>query len=215
MRIAVLGAARVPGIGLVEAAEARGIHVVSAVEDPSFLPGDGPIIIKPYSELELSDLAGCHVVVDAVSFPRIAEYPEDKLPLWHLLEILRGSGIPLLCVGSAACLYTGEDRSEGMLESSCLCDDERDASFRLAAAASKRLKAESEVAWTLLCPPLIFDPDGYKSGRIEFFSEVLPMGVDGSSYISGPDLALAAVELLLRGLKSHETVAVRGAMITA
>lgn len=215
MKIAVLGAARVPGLGLVEAAEARGIHVLSAVEDPSYLPGDGPIVIKPYAELELADIADCHVVVDAVSFPHITQYSSDLLPLWHLLEILRGKNVPLLAVGSAACLYTGEDRMEGMLESSCLCNDAHDASFRLSSEACKRLRAETQVPWTLLCPPLIFDPDGYKSGRIEFFADVLPMGVDGSSYISGPDLALAAVELLMRGLKPQEIVGVRGAMITA
>lgn len=213
MKIAVIGAAYVPGLSLVEAAEDHGIQVTSVVEDPSFLPGEGPVIIKPFSELTAEDFQGYHAVVDAVSFPHILEYSSDFLPLWHLVEILQGSEIKLFGIGSAACLYTGEDHRQGLLESSCLCNDSHDSSFRLCELAYKRLKQVRDVRWTLLCPPLIFDPDGYKSGRIEFCSEILPMGVDGSSYISGPDLALAAVELLLRGLKPYETVSVRGGMI--
>lgn len=212
MKIAVLGAARRPGLEIVAEAEKQGIGVTCVISDASVIPGSGPVIIKDPGELESADFAGCHAVVDALSFPEIGAFSSEELPLWHVLEILKGTQTKVVCLGAASCLYSDESRSERLLESSCVTHADHEQGLRLCATAFKRLASERGTPWTLLCPPLILDPDGQVTGRFEFAGDVLPMALDGSSYISGLDFARAAVELLLRGPKPYEVISVSGMM---
>ncbi len=209
MRIAVVGAAGEPGMRIVAEAEKKGISVTSVVSDPSVMPGSGPVIIKDFRDLEKADLEGMHAVVDAESFPRIGRYSSDDLPLWRIGALAGESGTGVLVVGSTSSLYSDLSRTAMVTDDCCMTQGGHEQALRLCATASRRLRSERSFNWTLLCPPLILDPDAPATGRFTFGDDVLPMGVDGSSRISGADFARACVELLLRGLRSFSTVSVR------
>ncbi|MBQ9273860.1 MAG: hypothetical protein IJ228_03530 [Succinivibrio sp.] len=210
MRIAVLGANAPLGGLIVEQAEAVGIGVLSVVENAASLTGDGPLLIKSYQDLSAEDLQDLHYVVDATSFPQVKRYSSELLPLWHLCELLKDQALPLLVIGSCSCLYTDKSRSTYVLDSQLLCHDDKSVYLRLCLNAFKRLKENRDVNWTMLCPPLLLDLQGPGGKELEFTEEVLPMGLDGGSCISVRDFAKAAVETLLRGLKSRQVLAVRG-----
>lgn len=213
MKIAVLGANRRLGAKIVTDAEAQGIGVISLVQDPLNLQGSGPVVLKDYQDLTAADLAGCHYVVDALSFPEIGSFSTDLLPLWKLVELLRGTSCKLLCAGSCCCLYTDEKRSTLVYTNQCLWQDQpRDGDrIRLKVNAYQRLKAVRDVDWALLCPPLIVDDKNYDkgSGSWEFSGDVLPVGLDGSSRITIGDFAKACVELLKRGFAPGSCLSVR------
>mgnify|MGYP002521765853 CR=1 FL=1 len=209
MKAAVVGAHTVLGSGVVTALERRGIHSVAIMPKLCALAGEGQIIIKDYAELTAEDLFDVQVVIDAVSFPNITAFSSDMLPLWHELELLNMCQSKLLCIGSASCLFADDSRSTSVFDSSCLCQEDEGFANRLRANAFKRLQAEQEVFWTLLCPPLICDEHSPRTGNYEFSGDVLPMGEDGSSCISIADLADAAAELLKCGLQMHKVVSVR------
>lgn len=211
MKIAVVGANRSLGAKIVTDAEAQGIGVISVVQDPLNLQGSGPVVLKRYEDLTTADLAGCHYVVDAVSFPEIGAFSTDLLPLWKLVELLRGSSCKLLCAGSCSCLYTDEKRRTLVFTSQCLWQDQHKDSerIRLKVNAYQRLKEVRGVQWALLCPPLILDAEGYAAGTWEFSGDVLPVGLDGSSYITLGDFARACVELLKRGFDAGSCLSVR------
>jgi putative NADH-flavin reductase len=211
MRIAVIGAAGEPGRRIVAEAEKKGISVTSVVSDPSVMPGNGPVIIKDFRELEGQDLEGMHAVVDAESFPRICRYSSDELPLWRIGGLLKGTGAGVLAVGLTSCLYADSSRTAMVTDGCCMTQDGREQALRLCATASRRLRSERSFNWTMLCPPLILDEDAPATGSFVFGDDVLPMGLDGSSRISGPDFARACVELLLRGLKPFSIVSARSA----
>ena len=211
MRIAVIGAAGEPGRRIVAEAEKKGIQVTSVVSDPSVMPGSGPVIIKDFRDLDKGDLEGMHAVVDAESFPRIGRYNSDDLPLWRIGALLQGSAAGLLAVGSTSSLYADSSRSSMVIDDCCMTQDGHEQALRLCATASRRLRSERSFKWTLLCPPLILDKDAPATGSFIFGDDVLPMGLDGSSRISGADFARACVDLLLRGLEPYAVASVRGA----
>lgn len=209
MRIAVIGAATDAGKMIVSEAEKKGIQVVSVVEDPSVMPGSGPVVIKDFRTLERGDLDGVHAVVDAVSFPGISRYSSDDLPLWHLGSILSGTDSSMLVLGATSCLYSDSSRKSLVLDDCCYTQIDNEQTLRLCATAVKRLRAEHTFKWTLLCPPLVLDTVGYATGKFVFGDDVLPMSIDGSSYICLADFAKASVDLLIRGLKPSIVISVR------
>ncbi|MGN0908706.1 MAG: hypothetical protein ACI4NA_03725 [Succinivibrio sp.] len=210
MRIAVIGAAGEPGSRIVAEAEKKGIAVTSVVADPSVMPGNGPVIIKDFRDLQKEDLEGLHAVVDAESFPRIARYSSDDLPLWRIGSLIAGTSVSVLAVGLTSCLYADSSRTSMATEGCCMVEDGNEQVLRLCATASRRLRSERSFKWTMLCPPLILDRSAPASGSITFGDDVLPIGIDGSSRISGADFARACVEMLLRGLVPYQVASARG-----
>ncbi len=210
MKIAVVGAGSPLGRKIVLKAEDQGINVVSIVKDASVMVGTGPVIIKDFSEIDTDDFEGCHYVIDAESFTEITRYSSDLLPLWRLLEVLKNSASKLLCIGSCAFLYTDKSRNKMVLDDSLMCyeDAQSKREQRLCVNAYKRLKENSSVSWSVLCPPLIVDKRGYGSGSFEFLDDVLPMDIEGRSVITLNDLASAVVELLKIGPKEHKCASV-------
>ncbi len=209
MKIAILGANSALGSSLVKKAEEAKISVVNLVSNAINLVGQGRVVIKDYSDLTLKDIADCHYVIDTESFLRIDKYSSDLLPLWHLLEIMRSSRIKLLALGSSSFLYTDKSRSQMVFQSECQLDYVQSLKGRLSVNAYLRLKSCTNVDWSVLCPPLLVEQNGYGCGEIEFSNDILPMGLNGDSSISQNDFVLAVVELLKRGPKSHQCVSVR------
>ncbi len=209
MKIAVLGANSSFGSKLVLKAEEAKISVVNLVSDASNLVGSGPVIIKDFHDLTFNDVKDCHYVVDTLSFLKISQFSSDLLPLWHLLEILKGSNIKLLALGSSSFLYTDKSRTRLVYESECMCDDAPQVSPRLCVNAYNRLKHCSNVSWSVLCPPLLLDSKSYCNSALEFGNDILPMGLDGDSCISESDFVKAVVETLLRNPQAHSCISVR------
>lgn len=209
MKIAVLGADTELGRRIVNAAEGAGIQVASVVEHFASSIGSGPLIIKEVHELNINDFSKCHAVIDTLSFPRIEAYGADKLPFWHVCNLIRNSSIKLIAVGSSAFLYTDKKRDTFVRDMDGIHFDNNEKRHNLAVEAFLKIKKIQDVEWTLLCPPLVLDLKAYGTGKFELGDDILPMSVSGSSYISLCDFCKALVELLKVGGYSCRCVGVR------
>ena len=209
MKIAVLGADTELGRRIVNAAEGAGIQVASVVEHFASSIGSGPLIIKEVHELNINDFSKCHAVIDTLSFPRIEAYGADKLPFWHVCNLIRNSSIKLIAVGSSAFLYTDKKRDTFVRDMVGIHFDNNEKRHNLAVEAFLKIKKIQDVEWTLLCPPLVLDLKAYGTGKFELGDDILPMSVSGSSYISLCDFCKALVELLKVGGYSCRCVGVR------
>lgn len=211
MRIAVIGANTSCGNKIVLKAESQGIKVTSIVNSFSDVVGNGKLIVKDYDDITFEDVKDCHYIVDALSFLEITRFSSDVLPVWHLLEILKNSPVRLLELGSAAFLYTDKSRQKLVVESdSVILDDKQNKTDRLCVNAYKRLSSCLNVDWSVLCPPLLLDEYSYGSGEYEFSDNILPVGLNGDSFISLNDYITACIELLKLNPKKHSCVSVRG-----
>lgn len=211
MKIAVLGANNSIGSKIVLKAEEQGIASVCVVDSFSIVPGNGKVLIKPCLELTKDDVKDCHYVIDTISFLSISKFSSDDLPLWHLLEILKDSEVKLLELGSCTFLYSDSTRQRyvGSGDNEIL-DDSELKHERLCINAYKRLSLCRNVKWSVLCPPLLLDKEGYASGKFEFHDDVLPVGLEGDSFISEADFSSSVIELLKRIPKFHTCTSVRG-----
>lgn len=211
MKIAVLGANSSIGRKIVLNAEEEGISSVCVVDSFSNVPGNGRVFIKPCLDLAFDDIKDCHYVIDTLSFPNISKYSSDDLPLWHLLEILKDTEVRLLELGSCSFLYSDKNRQKfvGAGDSDIL-DDSELKNEKLCINAYKRLTLCKNVKWSVLCPPLLLDKEGYATGKFEFYDDVLPVGLEGDSSISGSDFSASVIELLKRIPKLHSCTSVRG-----
>ncbi len=210
MKIAVVGANTELGGKLVLKAEKEGINVVNLVSSFDNVKGNGQIVIKDYEDITRDDIADCHYVVDVLSFFNISKFSSELLPLWHLLEILKDSDIRLLELGSSAFLYTDSTRSKLVVDTdSYILDETQNKIDRLCVNAYKRLSLCRNVSWSVLCPPLMLDEFAFGSGEYEFSNDVLPVGLNGDSYISENDFLSACVELLKRIPEKHRCISVK------
>lgn len=197
MKAAVLGANSPLGRRIVLHAEEAGINVTSIVSSPADLAGNGPIIIKEPEELEVRELSRFHVLIDAVSIPRISSFAPGQEPAIRLLPKLIEAGTYYLGIGDCSLLYTDDSRSTLVADSDLAAvtgrsRPERERSREL----FLQLQSAPGLRWTLFCPPLHLDTHGYGRGRFELCSDVLPMGLDGSSRITLIDFVSALIELL-------------------
>lgn len=210
MRIAVLGANTTTGQKIVKEAEKAGIKVTSLVSTFNDVVGNGKLIVKSFDELVFSDIVDCNYIVDTVSFFNISKYSSELLPVWHLLELLKNSKIKLLELGSSAFLYTDRKKSKFVFDQdSVIIDDNQSKIDRLCVNAFIRLSACTNVEWSCLCPPLLLDDIIYGCGKFEFSDNILPVGIQGDSFISLNDYVLACIELLKISPKKHECISVR------
>lgn len=210
MKIAVLGANSSIGSKIVLKAEEQGISSVCIVDSFYNVPGNGKVLIKNCQDLSFEDIKDCHYVIDPQSFFYISRYSSDDLPLWHLLEILKNTDTKLLALGSCTFLYSDKTRQNyvGSGDSEILRDDELKHE-KLCINAYRRLSLCKNVKWSVLCPPLLLDKEGYATGRFEFYDDVLPVGIDGDSFISESDFSSSVVELLKMIPKLHTCTSVR------
>lgn len=210
MRIGVIGANTETGKKIVLKAEREGIKVTSIVSSFSDTVGNGKIVIKDFDDICYDDIGDCHYLVDAVSFFDIDKFSSDDLPMWHLLEILKDADNCLLELGSSSFLYTDSSKSSFVLsEDSTILDDKQNKIDRLCVNAYKRLSLCRNVKWSVLCPPLLLDMYTYGSGEYEFSGDVLPVGLNGDSFISLNDYVSACVELLKIKPNIHKCTSVR------
>jgi putative NADH-flavin reductase len=210
MKIAVLGANTEIGKKVVAKAEDAGIRVLSIISQFEQLKGSGQLMIKKVEELTFNDLKDCHYVVDPLSFLRISAFSSEMLPVWHMLEILNNSDVRLLLLGSVAILYTNSSRQMRVYEDgSNIIDEKQNKIDLLCVNAYKRLSIFKEVKWSLLCPPLLLDEVSYGNGHFEFGNDVLPVGLEGDSFISTNDFAASCVELLKMKPQPFTTYSVR------
>ncbi len=211
MRIAVIGANSSCGNKIVLKAESQGIKVTSIVDSFNDVVGNGKLIVKKYDEITYDDVKDCHYIVDVLSFINITKFSSDFLPVWHLLEVLKDTPVKLLELGSSAFLYTDKTRQKRVVDSdSTILDDMQNKTDRLCANAYKRLSLCSNVDWSVLCPPLLLDEFSYGSGEYEFSDDILPVGINGDSFIALNDYISACIEYLKLKPKKHSCVAVRG-----
>ncbi len=209
MKVAVIGASTEWGSIIVKSLECRGISTVLCVDELTHLPGEGRVVIKPYEELLLEDIRDVYAIVDAISFKSLDSVGLDAIPLWHVLKLISGQNIRCLALGAVGCLYEDDRRLCYIADDQDLCFEDHKKYGELCKKALLRLKDSSDVAWTLLCPPLICEDATHRSGHYEFANDVLPIGMDGSSVINQYDFCDAAAEIIKQGLPVRQVISVR------
>ena len=211
MRIAVIGANSEIGKKIVLEAEKQGIKVTCFVENFENIAGNGRIVIKSFEDILAQDLTDCHYVIDPLSFFCNERFSSDLLPVWHLLEIMKNTEIKLMLLGLTGFLYTDSSRTKRIYEEAALpLEDDRQAKKeRVGLNAYKRLRECGNVKWSILCPPLLLDEFAYGSGNFEIGDSILPVGINGDSFISENDFVKALIDVLKRGPKMHDCMSVR------
>lgn len=210
MKAAVLGANTDLGRRTVLRAEEAGINVTSIVSTPADLAGNGPIIIKEPSELEVRELSRFHVFIDALSFPQVGSFKEGAEPVAELHQKLEDAGTIYLGVGDCSLLYTDESRTQQVAASDLLQAMGGSSDPRRCLELYQRMLSWPELRWILFCPPLLLDPHAYGRGRFELTGNVLPIGLDGSSRIALSDFVSALIELLKVRSGLNTCISVRG-----
>lgn len=198
MKIAVLGANTALGKMVVTDAEREGIQVTSIVSTPVDLVGSGPVMVKESYELSLDELNRFYAVIDAVSFPLIAEHVFVDLPIFHLAASLKNSSCRYLGFGSCYILFTDHKKQETVMDCEGMFYEKgQNRAYKIRELMDK-ISGFQDFNYTLLCPPLNIREDAYPTGRFKFFSNILPMSDLGESTITLGDLSLAMIELLKR-----------------
>lgn len=210
MKIAVVGANTKLGRLIVLGAEEQGIAVVSIVDNYNNLVGNGPVILKDFNKITLSDLDKFYAVIDCVSFTHIKEYSIDNLPLCNICSLLENSNIKYLAIGAKSILYTDKTKQSYVGENDDICVDSKEITDnKRQIIALKRLRTFYNVSWSCICPPLHLDERGYGSGKYMFCDDVIPISLSGKSRIAIKDFATSIIEYLKLGLKVQKIVSVR------
>ena len=202
MKAAVLGANSALGRRIVLHAEQCGIAVTSIVSTPADLVGNGPIIIKEPEELESTELERFHVLIDALSFPQFVRFTLGQTPLEVLHDKLEQTACFYVGIGDCSILFADSSRQVLIADSPLVHGLSGTSDPQRCKELLQKLQQWAQFNWTLLCPPLVLDEHSYGKGRFELSSDVLPVGLDGSSRIALSDFIEALIELLkVRGSK--------------
>jgi putative NADH-flavin reductase len=187
MNIAILGATGNVGSRLVHEALTRGHEVTGLARNPTKLPA------QPHLRLVAADshapallarlLAGYDAIISSLPFR--TTNPDQ------LIEAVRRSGVArFLVVGGASTLEVAPGK--------LLIDTPQfPEAFRAEAeggrALLKKLRAVSDVDWTMLCPSAIFTA-GERTGVFRLGEDTLLTAADGKSWISFEDYAIAMLD---------------------
>ncbi|WP_374936754.1 EamA family transporter [Streptomyces sp. Ru71] len=206
MTIAVLGATGMVGSRVIDEARARGHRVLAlsrkpASEDPDVVPV--PVDANDPSALREALTGSDAVVLTVRTFPADADFLTATTRT--VLDAAAEQGTRVLVVGGAGAL-----RSPGN-EELLVADNPAyvPAEYRAVAAAgvAQLETCRSHTAdWVYLSPPALLEP-GTRTGRYRRGTDTLLTGVDGTSWISAEDMAVAILdELENPGTDRHITV---------
>jgi putative NADH-flavin reductase len=181
MRITVFGATGAVGREVVAEATARGHDVWAASRSAGVDATNVADVVR------LS--AGQDLVISATR-PREGQEAELVAVTRALLAGLRETGVRLLLVGGASSLR----RPDGVLVQDA--QDFPPALLPIALACTDQLatcRAESEVDWTYLSPPMLLEP-GQRTGHYRLGTDDLITDATGASRISTADFAIALLD---------------------
>ena len=123
-------------------------------------------------------------------------------------EIAVGTGIHLIMIGGAGCLYADGSETVCVYEMPDHPAFLKGISWNLV-QGYEQLKHTDDVDWTFVCPSKLLDPDGPRTGDyLTRTDRHIPINEDGNSYVSYDDLAIAMVDFGQNGSFKRQLVAV-------
>lgn len=119
-----------------------------------------------------------------------------------------GTGIHLIMIGGAGCLYADGSETVCVYEMPDHPAFLKGISWNLV-QGYEQLKHTDDVDWTFVCPSKLLDPDGPRTGDyLTRTDRHIPINEDGNSYVSYDDLAIAMVDFGQNGSFKRQLVAV-------
>ncbi len=214
MNIVLIGATGYVGRALLEEALARGHRVTAVARDPSALPAQAGLSLRP-ADIDGGDPAALASVLrghDAVlaSFnaggwnnPRLRE--QTVAGYAQILAAAKQAGVPrLLVVGGAGSLEIAPGQQ-------LLDQPEFPAEYRDGAQAMREvldaLRQERALDWSFLSPAAHLVP-GERSGRYRLGGDGLLVDAQGESRISVQDYAVAMIDELEQAAHSRRRFSV-------
>ncbi|MET9511069.1 NAD(P)H-binding protein [Streptomyces flavidovirens] len=199
MTIAVLGATGMVGSRVISEASARGHQVLALSRTPaSEDPNVTPIAVDANDSYAVREALASNGAADAVVLT-VRTVPVDQEFLVGttrtVLDTAAQLGIRVLVVGGAGALRSPDDHDLLVADNPAYVPAE----FRTVAAAGiaqlRTCQGQAGGEWVYLSPPAMLEP-GARTGRYRRGSDTLLVGVDGRSWISAEDLAVAVVDEL-------------------
>lgn len=198
MKIALIGASGFIGSALLDEALARGHQVKALVTRPERIAARDGLSVEKSDVLDTAALAvqlsGADVVLSAFSGHAQEDvYGYYVKGLDSILAAARSAGVRrLLVVGGAGTLEVAPGQL--LLDAPGFPDGYR-ASADGARTALERLRAQQDLAWTMLSPaPEIFP--GERTGEFRLGGDSLLTDAEGNSRISVQDYAVAMLDEL-------------------
>ena len=199
MKFAVIAAGGRLGGKLVTEALNRGVQVTGFINHTPCRDSRAVSIQKSLFDLTSEDLAGYDAVLSAYGSGFQADPAINFQAVAHLAQVLQGTGIHLLTIGGAGCLYTGPEKETHVCEGPGHPDFLRDISRNLLRGL-EYLRTVEDLNWTFVCPSLILDAEGPRTDDyLTGTDQMVLTNEDGFSYVSYDDLAVAMVDCACKG----------------
>lgn len=208
MKFGVIGAGGRLGGKIAAAALDRDIGVTAIVRKTPCRDRRAAVLQKSLFDLTAEDAAQFGVLISAFGGGFTADPSVNRHAVEHLAAITRGTGIHLILTGGAGCLYAGESREKLVYETPGHPAFLKGISRNLA-LAFEGLCLDPAVNWTFVCPSLLLDPDGPRTGDyLTRCDRHILYNEDGHSYVSYDDLAGAMADFGEQGLFQRQLVTV-------
>lgn len=208
MKFGVIGAGGRLGGKITAAALDRGIEVTAIVRSTPCRDGRAAVMQKSLFDLTAEDAAQFDVLISAFGGGFEADPAVNRLAVEHLAAITKGTGVHLILIGGAGCLYADGDGAQFVYETPGHPAFLKGISHNLA-LAYEGLCREADVDWTFVCPSLMLDADGPCTGDyLTRCDRHILYNEDGNSYASYDDLAGAMADFGEKGLFKRRLVTV-------
>ncbi|MGC9541678.1 NAD(P)-dependent oxidoreductase [Streptomyces sp. UG1] len=213
MTVAVLGATGMVGSRVVAEAAARGHRVLAL----SRKPGEGDPNVTPV----VADASDPEAVRQALAGPAptgaadavvlsVRTFPADREFLVRatrtVLDAAARLGTRVLVVGGAGALRSPDDPDLPVADNPAYVPAEYRPVALAGTAQLRACRAHADADWVYLSPPALLEP-GERTGGYRRGTDTLLTAMDGRSWISAEDLAVAVVdEVEIPGAERHITV---------
>lgn len=194
MKIGIIGATGKAGSKITAEALHRGHQVTPLVRNAGKVTReDLDVIEKDLFDLKYADISDFDVLVNAFNAPAGRE-ELHQTSIAHLISILKGHDLPrLIVVGGAGSLFVDKEQTTRLAETSDFPKAFKPTS-QFMNEAFQLLQGTTDVKWTYLSPPAIFNPDGKRTGEYQIGQDNLLTNSEGDSEISYSDYAIALVD---------------------
>jgi putative NADH-flavin reductase len=208
MKLLIIGASGKQGSKLLIEAQRRNHEVTAVVRDKRKLPNtDCKIIEKDLFDLTYEDLKDNDVIISAFGTWAPETRILHKNSTIFLADLLSGKSNRLIFVGGAGSLYTDASHSQKLMDTPDFPKDYYPTASNMALGLDE-LRTRNDVNWTYLSPSADFDEAGERTGKYRIGEEVVMTNLNGESYISYADYAIAMIDEAERGdhIKQRFTV---------
>lgn len=208
MKIGVIGAGGRLGGKISTEALDRGMDVTAIIHRTPCRDGRASVMKKDLFDLKREDISGFGALISAFGSGFTADPAINKQAIAHLADIAVGTGIHLIMIGGAGCLYADGSETVCVYEMPDHPAFLKGISWNLV-QGYEQLKHTDDVGWTFVCPSKLLDPDGPRTGDyLTRTDRHIPINEDGNSYVSYDDLAIAMVDFGQNGSFKRQLVAV-------